>query len=338
MSGSTTSRTWLTHGFRSAAVIVGVLALSHPLALPAAAEDDVAFVIEDPRIVQSSGLATDTAQRLYWTINDSDPAGIAYALDNRGRTVGTLRYRANPFDVEAIAYRDGRLYVGDTGGNRRPRTVVSVYSFVQPRPDDAEQDFEVREFAYPDGPHDTETLLAGPSGQLLLVTKSPDGGTVFVAPTGPSTDGRPGQLRPVGDAPPYVTDGTFLRDGRIVLRSYVGLYVLDPTTFRVLASAPTPNLPQGESVTLGLGGSSLLIGTEGERSKVLRVPVPTTLRPVPTLSPSPAPTRPPQPTATPTAPSDPSAGGLPTGALVGIGVAALVAVGIGVFVLAARRR
>ena len=340
MSGSTTSRTWLTRVSRSAAVIVGVGALSLPLALPAAAEDDVAFVIDDPRIVQSSGLATDTTQSLYWTINDSDPAGIAYALNRQGRTVGTLTYRANPFDVEAIAYRDGRLYLGDTGGNRRPRTVIAVYSIDQPKPDDANQDFEVSEFAYPDGPHDTETLLAGPSGQLLVVTKSPDGGTVFVAPTGPSPDGGPGLLRPVGDAPPYVTDGTFLPDGRIVLRSYVGLYVLDPTTFQVLASAPTPSLEQGESVTLGLGGSSLLIGTEGERSKVLRVPVPTTLLPVPTIPPSPTPTRPPGPTPTPTpsTPADQSPGGLSTGALIGIGAAALIAVAIVIGVLVARRR
>ena len=252
----------------------------------AAADEPVEFVITDPRIAESSGLATDTRRDLYWTVNDSDDSGIAYAIDGIGKTVGTLTYRANPFDVESIAYRDGRLYIGDTGGNRRPRDVITVYEFADPAPDNTEQPFTHRDFQFPDGPHDTEALLIDAAGSIFVVTKDAEGGGIYAASGIASGPDEPESLTYVAGAPPYVTDGAFLADGRIALRSYVGIYVLDPRSFAVVASAATPTLPQSESVTLPLAGSGLLIGTEGQQSKVLRVPVPNKVGPVPSITPS----------------------------------------------------
>ena len=95
----------------------------------AGAEDTVAFSIEDRRITESSGLARDEANGLYWTVNDSGDGGIAYALDDRGRTEGTLEFRVDPVDVEAVAFHQGRLYVADIGDNRARRDNVTVYFF-----------------------------------------------------------------------------------------------------------------------------------------------------------------------------------------------------------------
>src|SRR5690606_41631034 len=70
---------------------------------PAAADTKVAFTIADERITESSGLATDFDNDRYWTVNDSGDEGRAFALDSDGEVPGTLRCRADPVDVEAVA-------------------------------------------------------------------------------------------------------------------------------------------------------------------------------------------------------------------------------------------
>jgi len=323
-----------------ASVVIGCLVcLGAPLCLATKAAADpvrkVEFVITDPRITESSGLASDPSNRVYWTFNDSDKKGVLYALNRSGRTVGTLRYSATPTDVESIAYRDGRLYVGDTGGNRQERTSVTVYEFKEARPDNSEQPFRELTFSYPDGAHDTEAMMVAPDGRLLFVTKGPEGGIIFAAPANP-TEASPNQLSRVGDAPQYVTDATYLTDGRPVLRSYVGVFVLDPTTFEVVARDATPGLKQGESVTKPLTGSGLLIGTEGEKSEVLRVPVPVAVGRMPTITPSPA-TPSPIPTASASPPPDQQSSGLGINLPLVIGAGAAIAAGTITLVVVARR-
>ena len=140
-------------------------------------------------------------------------------------------------------------------------------------------------FSYPDGPHDTEAMLVDGDGRFTFVTKGPDGGVIFQAPATVSSS-EPNPLTEVGEAPQYVTDGTVLADGRMILKSYVAVFQVDPATHEIVASAATPPLKQGESVTEPLAGRGLLIGTEGQDSEVLRVPVPTELGRVPTITPS----------------------------------------------------
>ena len=74
----------------------------------AGAEDTVAFTIKDARITESSGLAVDPAGNLYWTVNDSGDRGVAYGIGLDGTVQGTLNFRAQPEDVEAVAvHEDG---------------------------------------------------------------------------------------------------------------------------------------------------------------------------------------------------------------------------------------
>ena len=86
----------------------------------AGAEDTVAFTIKDARITESSGLAVDPAGNVYWTVNDSGDRGVAYGIGLDGKVQGTLNFRAQPQDVEAVAVHEDRLYVADIGDNSAP--------------------------------------------------------------------------------------------------------------------------------------------------------------------------------------------------------------------------
>jgi hypothetical protein len=315
--------------------------------LPAAA-DTVEFTISDSRITESSGLATDADDERYWTVNDSGDDAIAYALDDGGDTEGTLQFRVDPVDVEAVAFHRGRLYVADIGDNRERREFVTVYFFDDAAPSEEPVVYKAYDFSYPDGPHDAETLLVDADGRMFLVTKGSDGG-VYAAPSSPSRQGV-NALERVGEAPAYVTDGTVLPDGRFALRTYTSVEVVDPDSYDVTARAATPVQRQGESITTTIDGGALLIGSEGKRSTVLRIDVPTTLGEAPTPPASPPETTTADPseavTATPsgdqTAAPDDGADGVTDatsrqGTLAALGIAAAIAVVAGAVVVLVRR-
>jgi len=255
-------------------------------AVPAAADDAVAFTIKDSRITESSGLATDPDAHLYWTVNGSGNSPHAFAVDDTGRVVGTTSFRADVTDVEAVAYADKVLYVADIGDKNADRDHVTVYLLYNPQPDNSTVLYHAYDFAYPDGPHDAGTLLVSPDGRLYLVTKGPKGG-IYEAPAQPSRS-QVNQLTRVADAPPYVTDGQFLPDGRIAVRSYVDVSILDPNQGdKVVARAATPYQPQGEALTQSLDGKSLIVGSAGKPSTAYTMPVPSTMNPAPSPGASP---------------------------------------------------
>lgn len=349
----------------SAAVMVMLATLVGWLAVLPAAAETIEFTIGDSRIAESSGLATDAADSRYWTVNDSGDSGIAYALDDHGNTEGTLEFRAQPVDVEAVAFHRGRLYVADIGDNRARREFVTVYFFDDAAPAAGPVSYKAYDFSYPDGPHDAETLLVDGAGRLFIVTKGVKAG-IYAAPAEPSRQGV-NALERVGDAPSLVTDGTVLPDGRYALRTYFSVEIVDPASYAVVARAAAPAQRQGESITTTFDGSALLLGSEGKRSKVLRVEVPSSLVDVatPSATPSATASSSPSPTATPTVTaSSPAAtataspdngdaadaedepadgateGGSPlsgAGTLAALGLAALVAVVAGVVVVVIRK-
>jgi hypothetical protein len=99
----------------------------------ATAEDTIAFTLDDARITESSGLAVDSAGNLYWTVNDSGDRGVAYGIGLDGTVQGTLNFRAQPEDVEAVAVHEDRLYIADIGDNSGQRDFIRVYRFTNPR-------------------------------------------------------------------------------------------------------------------------------------------------------------------------------------------------------------
>jgi hypothetical protein len=77
-----------------------------------------------------------------------------------------------------------------------------------------------------------------------------------------------------------ITDGAFLPSGRMLLRGYGQVYVIDkPSTvadgrLKALASDMLPDQDQGESIAVIDGGKQALVGSEGRREPVLRISVP----------------------------------------------------------------
>jgi hypothetical protein len=256
----------------AALVAVGPATPAH--AEPAPSE----FVLEDPRIVESSGLqASHRHPGIYWTHNDSDYAPEIYAVDSAtGRTVATVTLQGVEFrDVEGIHLGpDGALYVGDIGDNFDGAwPEVWIYRFEEPAElADTTLTPDVYPVRYDDGPRDAEALMVHPvTGRVYVVSKKDDGsGALYRAPEELSPEGG-NVLERVAGIDLWVTDGAFSPDGtRLLLRGYFAAEM-----FRWTDDAPesagmvrVPMQRQGESVTFTPDGRTAMFGSEGEASAV----------------------------------------------------------------------
>src|SRR5512133_2257756 len=203
-----------------------LLAVLLALALPAAAQEvegaEVAVRLEDPRILEPSGLALSRRHPgVLWTHNDSGGGPPLYAVGSDGRTLATLTLAGVAArDWEAMAAgRDNRgrpaLFVADIGDNLDHWPEVAVYRVAEPaRLRDATVPATRYRMRYADGPRNAEALLVDPrSNRLYVATKDPDGGGLYRAPARLRTD-QANLLQRVARVPPLVTDGGFAPDGR----------------------------------------------------------------------------------------------------------------------------
>jgi hypothetical protein len=312
------------------AVATALLVMVAPLAVPASAAtgaDDVDRRIKDSRITESSGLAASLLHPgVLWTHNDSGNPPRIYAIDPNGSTTATLTLSAEPnVDWEAIATVRSRaggawIAVGDIGDNNAQHSSIRIALVREPRQlrTGSVTPARVLRLRYPGGPRDAEALLADPrTGQLYVVSKTLFGSELFavpkrVWPNQPAGSSRLSRLttmtKVASMSAGLITDGTFLPDGRMLLRGYGKVFVMDrPEAVKngriaTLADATLPAQDQGESIALADGGRQALIGTEGRREPVLRVPVPAAADGSATA------TLPPDPTDSAPA-SDPAAGG-----------------------------
>ena len=271
-------------GRRALPALAGALLAGALGAAPAhAAPDDdgpaasVQRVISDPRITESSGLARSRVHRgVLWTHNDSGAGPLLYAVGWGGHTRATYEVsgvRARDWEALAPGYDEqGRpaLYVGDVGDNERERDEILVHRVTEPDELDggalAPTSFRLR---YPDGPHDAEALLVHPeTGRLHVVTKSGSGG-VYAAPSTLDEEGVNALVR-VADAPSTVTDGTFLDDGRLVLRTYQAAYV-SAGVGEPARRLELPDQRQGESLAAAWRDDRIYVGSEGRESAVWRL-------------------------------------------------------------------
>lgn len=242
-------------------------------AAPAGPAAHVELRIEDPAIVESSGLvATDDG--LFLTTNDSGDGGRVFVVDGSGRTVGTTSWTTEPVDVEALAPAGpGEVWVGDTGDNPRSRDSITVLRVPYGR-DHRTVEPAAYSLVYPDRAHDAETLLAHPrTGQLFVVSKDVFGGVVYAAPKRLSTE-HPNRLRAVADGFAFATDGSFLPDGRhYVVRGYGSAAVYTYPGHERVGSFPLPAQQQGEGISVG-ADDELYLSTEGQYTDLLRVRLP----------------------------------------------------------------
>lgn len=281
-----------------------------PLLLAAALYGDasVAFTFEDPRIAESSGLASSSTPGVLFTHNDSgdDARFFAVGPDGRTRTVYELP------DVQARDWEDmargpderGRssLWLGDIGDNNalRERGIL-VHRVPEPEPTDAEQvttepptSFRL---VYEDGPGDAEGLLVHPETGRLHVVSKPLGGParVYAAPEvldpdGPnvleqvaevrlSRTGTPGGPGLGGLGNLLVTAADIAPDGsRVAVRTYTDLYEWAVEGDDVAGAfagepviTPLPPTAQGEGLAYAADGRTVLLSSEGRGAPVHRL-------------------------------------------------------------------
>ncbi len=233
------------------------------------------FSFADEGIDESSGLV-DLGETMV-TTNDSGDDAVLYLVDEAGRTIGRTTYADEVQDVEALAPAGGReVWAADIGDNRERRTSVQVY-----RVPVTAGDRTVRapryELVYPDGPHDAESLLAGPDGRLRIVSKGVLGGSVYVAPKVLDPDG-PNRLTRGPSIGLYATDAAVLPGGRHALvRGYGTALVATFPEFEPVAFVTLPAQEQGEGVSIGRNGR-IRLSTEGANSEVLQISLPADVR------------------------------------------------------------
>jgi hypothetical protein len=280
------SRARLRTGVLVACLLGGPVAAGSPGAMDTVLADagnaprrHVVFSITSPLITESSSLEVSTVHPgLVYTANDSGGSATVYALDaSDGALVGeTSLTGVTAVDIEAMAIgADGTLVVGDIGDNTGDRNSVALYRLAQPgRGNSSVQPVRVA-LTYRGGPRDAESLLyESRTGRVYVVSKLLGGAKVYRSPPDVFSH-RHATLVPVASAPPLATDATFLDGYRYALvRSYFSAVVYRFPSWQRVEDFDLPLQPQGESVAALPGDKTVLIGSEGKRSKVLRFRLP----------------------------------------------------------------
>lgn len=247
------------------------------------------FRVEAPALTEISGVVSSLkSPGLLWAHNDSGDGGNVYALDLKGRLVGSAQLSVPALDWEDIArYRSPEgadyLYVADTGDNTWARREgVSIHRFKEPTLEAVRASHpkpvlikpETLRVTYPDGPKDVEALLVDPlSGNIALISKPPlNAPGVYSVEFGPHFRA---ELRgtitgqSAGHPVAHVTAADISPDGRfILLRTYGRVFLfrrqLTQSIFEALLGAacsyPGPAETQGESIAFVLQAGAKLKG------------------------------------------------------------------------------
>jgi hypothetical protein len=262
--------------------------------------------IESSEINESSGVTASKCQpNLLWTHNDSGDGPYLFAIDQTGHDLGTWKVEdAENLDWEDIAsYKDtgGKcfLYIADIGNSRKdPRTQHKIYRVAEPdvpaggshtrRKEPARTDpAEVLTFAYPDEPHDAETLMVHPTtGEIYVVTKSRNtaAGVYELKPIFGAETVRAEKIMDITvPAIPngFLTGGDIAPDGmRLVICDYFAAYEFslpaDAKQFdEIWKQKPVViNLgdrDQGEAIGYSSDGNSLFATSEGKNQPLIRL-------------------------------------------------------------------
>lgn len=241
-----------------------------------------------PDLEEVSGLVVSRAHpELRWVHQDSGDAAMLYALGADGADRGRVRVGgAEAIDWEDLALgQDGTLYLGDIGDNQAWRSSVQIYAVSEPRPGvDTRVQARRMDVTYPDEPHNAETLLVDPAGDLYIVTKSKKGHSRLFA-LGAFREGST-EARLLGQHDfqgskdqRKVTGGDIDPTGRwMALRTYAGIWLFPIPDGDVAAgflSAPcaveAPAEEQGESVAFSASG--LVVVSEGEGVPLWEAPL-----------------------------------------------------------------
>jgi hypothetical protein len=230
-----------------------------------------------------SGLAfSRTHPDVLWAHNDSGDAARLFAMDRTGAPRATVALDGvDASDWEDLAIAGSDIYAGDIGDNQRARPSILVHRVTEPDLSATRVDAETFELRYPDGAHDSETLMVDPvADELVLVTKVADGNSaVYTTPR--SAPATPQMVATVGlGVGQLVTGGDISAEGdTIALRTYTSVFVwtrapgesLATALLRPPCSAPAPLEAQGEAIALVPAGDGYVTASEGVGSPIREV-------------------------------------------------------------------
>jgi len=133
-------------------------------------------------LVEASGLASSRVHPgIHYTHNDSGSGPVVSAITTAGVVKATMTLTsANDWEDIAVGPGAGGLssiYVGDIGDNALNRDRIRVMRIAEPNPLTSAvyttQNMQVLDLAYPDGPHNAESLIVDPrTSDLFVVTRS----------------------------------------------------------------------------------------------------------------------------------------------------------------------
>ncbi|MDR1808452.1 MAG: hypothetical protein LBR33_11175 [Propionibacteriaceae bacterium] len=289
----------------AAALLAGLAA---PFAAVAWA-DTPAFTVQDPAIVDVTGLTRDPANNLYWLVQPGeepppeatatpeqtwgsptaevpDVTSTVYGVDETGAVQARLTFAGATPNAASLGFFSDSLYIADIADPGLDRDAVTVYGLpLTAVSGDREVPATAFEFSYPDGPHDAAALLIRPDGQLLFATTAPVA-RLYAAPLNPSPD-TVNRLEVVANLPDGITDGLYLSDDLIAVRTAAEILVLETGTYTVVATGAVETA--GEALALSLDGTTLLTAADGAPAAIVAVDIPLTETVVDAEEPEPSP-------------------------------------------------
>ncbi len=264
------------------AVVVAVLCLAGGAH---AADSTQLFKFADAQIDESSGLGTSSyGDGIVYTHNDSGDTARFFAVNSSGATVAIYTLKgvtAHDWeDMETGTDASGKpvLYFGDIGDNSAKRTEIDVYQVPEPRGPSANVPWIRYRFAYPDGPHNAETLMVDPhTHRIFIASKAAIGdGLLYEAPAVLSTTAinKLAVVVPQRTVPMLTTSGDISPDGKLmVLLTYFAAYWSVGVNGE-LHEFPVTEQRQDEAIAFTRDGKSVLVGSEGVHSAVYRIALP----------------------------------------------------------------
>ena len=232
--------------------------------------------IVDVKLQEASGLvASRTNKGMFWIINDSGNDATLFLIDDKGNTVHYYWIKnAINIDWEDIAINTNEngksyIYIGDVGDNNAIRKSINLIVFEEPTINNPADtiiiDYKSYPLKYPNGPKDSETIVADPlTSTLYIVTKRELNVRLYEVPKS-LNESDTMDLTYKTSLPFFnVTSGDISSDGQeILLKTYDNIYYwkrlnnesLPETMTRAHESIEYSPEPQGESIAWSVDGN-----------------------------------------------------------------------------------
>ena len=261
--------------------------------------------INSREITESSGLVASRCNKnVFWTHNDSGNGAFVYALNKKGKKLGTWKVTdAKNVDWEDIAIikdKNGKcfLYIGDIGNNTRSRGTFIIYKVKEPKvskidktssekkPQTTEKAESIK-FKYPNTRRNSETLMIHPKTEDIYIFSKRYTGASGVYKLLAKTSSGINTLKKVADlslpALPngLLTGGEISSDGkRIILCDYFNAYELvlpkDANSFDEIWKNDSSIIElgkreQGEAICYSIDMNSIFATSEKRNSPFIEV-------------------------------------------------------------------